>query len=36
MNDDGRLEHVELASRANALSKFYLDVGIIRKSGEAP
>ena len=29
----GRIEHVELASQANALFKFYMDVGIIRKSG---
>ena len=30
----GRIEHVELASQANALFKFYFDVGIISKSGE--
>jgi hypothetical protein len=29
----GRIEHVELASQANALFKFYLDTGIISKSG---
>ena len=29
----GRIEHIELASQANALFKFYFDVGIIRKSG---
>jgi len=28
----GRIEHVELASQANALFKFYFEVGIIRKS----
>ena len=31
-----RIEHVELASQANALFKFYFEVGIIRKSGEDP
>ena len=30
----GRIEHVELASQANALFKFYLDTGIISKSGK--
>jgi hypothetical protein len=30
----GRIEHVELASQANALFKFYIEVGIIRKSGD--
>ena len=29
----GRIEHVELASQANDLFKFYTDVGIISKSG---
>jgi hypothetical protein len=28
-----RIEHIELASQANALFKFYFDVGIISKSG---
>lgn len=30
----GRIEHVELASQANALFKFYFETGIISKSGE--
>jgi len=30
----GRIEHVELASQANALFQFYIDVGIISKSGQ--
>lgn len=30
----GRIEHVELATQAKALFTFYLEVGIIRKSGE--
>jgi ketosteroid isomerase-like protein len=29
----GRIEHVELASQANALFKFYFETGIISKSG---
>lgn len=30
----GRIEHVELASQANALFKFYFETGIISKSSE--
>ena len=30
----GRIEHVELASQANALFQFYLDVGLISKTKE--
>lgn len=30
----GRIEHIELASQANALFQFYFDVGIISKSGK--
>ena len=31
----GRIEHVELASQANDLFKFYFETGIIRKSGDS-
>ncbi|MFC1636768.1 hypothetical protein ACFL5Z_18225 [Planctomycetota bacterium] len=30
----GRIEHIELASQANALFKFYFETGIISKSGD--